>query len=338
MARGRRRLACVTAAIAVFVIASPAAAAPGDVITIQDAALTTSGSLAADVDRGVYWTAKPDGDGGGVVHALNPDGSTAGEVRFDAAPSHVEALSFSNGQLYVGDVGDPSRNRDSVTVYRLDSLDYGTTTSFTQWTLHYPDGPHDAATMMVSPRGNIWVVTKDAAAGLYYAQAPTGPGDHTLMREADAPKWVTDGTFTGPTTVVLRTYTGLMTFDMSSYTVTAQESAPDQPQGESVTSALDGQGMLLGSKMDDRLIEAAAPTTMQQLPAAPSLPPGASASAAPEPSETAPASPTPTGPPQTPAEPLRAVPSKTRTALGIAAVVSVGAGLLVYWRTRPRTR
>ena len=326
-----RRIAGAGAALVVLGAGVPALASPGDIITIQDATLTASGALATDEDRGLYWTANPQGNGGGSVHALNPDGSLAGEVRYDAAPSQVEGLAYFNGQLYVGDVGDPQLSRGAVTVYRLESLEFGSSAPYSQWTLSYPDGAHDSATMMVSPRGNIWIVTKGDPGGLYYVPAPAESGEYALEYVADAPAWVTDGTFIGPTTVVLRTYTSVLTYDMTLYSVLSQAAAPEQPQGESLTSTLDGAAVLLGSKGTDQWVEVAVPTVMEALPAVPSVPPASLQPASPEPPET----PTATVEPAPQSGPFA---SKTLTALAIAALVSVGAGVLVYWRTRPGVR
>ena len=101
MARVQPPLACAAASLLVFGMAAPAAASPGDVITLADPSLSASGALAADPARDVYWTAA----GSGAVQAINPDGSTAGEVSYAAAPTGVEALAMFDGALYVGDVG-----------------------------------------------------------------------------------------------------------------------------------------------------------------------------------------------------------------------------------------
>ncbi len=185
--------------------------------------------------------------------------------------------------------------------------------------------------MMVSPRGNIWIVTKGDPGGLYYVPAPAESGEYALEYVADAPAWVTDGTFIGPTTVVLRTYTSVLTYDMTLYSVLSQAAAPEQPQGESLTSTLDGAAVLLGSKGTDQWVEVAVPTVMEALPAVPSVPPASLQPASPEPPET----PTATVEPAPQSGPFA---SKTLTALAIAALVSVGAGVLVYWRTRPGVR
>ena len=331
MARPRQLLVGALTGAVFLGMASPAIAAPGDTITFSDSRLADSGGLAADPDRSVYWLVNPTDGGTGSVAAIHPDGSPAGTVSFDASPSRVESLSYVNGRLYVGDIGDARGDRSAISVYRLEALGYGTSAPFTQWTLHYPDGPHDALAMMVSPRGNVWIVTKGDPGGFYYAPAPADSGEYELIWESEAPSWVTDGVFIDPTTVVLRTYNSVLRLDMTLYTVTAQQAAPEQPQGESVTTSLDGSGLLLGSRNEPLLIKAELPTTMQPLEPAPSIPP---ASATPTPS------PTPTAPTAEPGSPASngGQPSSAITALGIAALISAAAAALVYWRAQPSSR
>lgn len=328
MVSARQRLAAALTTIAIFGLTSPAVAAPGDLIEVAAPALTTAGALAADPARGVYWTANSTG---AEVFAIRPDGSLAGTVSYDAAPTNVEGLAVFNGQVYIGDVGDPDRSRAQITVYRLEASNFGESAPFSQWTLSYPDGPHDAATMMVSPRGNIWIVTKESPAHLYYLQAPQESGAYTLEYVAPAPDWVTDGTFVGPTEIALRTYTGLISIEMSGYTVIGQAPAPIQPQGESLTVTLDGRGLLLGSKGSQELVEAALPLGIQPLPDAPSVPPGG-------PTTEPPASAEPSAPPSATTAPQRRDGpggSKSLVALLLAVTLSVGAGIFVYLRTRP---
>lgn len=334
MATARQLLVGAASAVIFLGLVSPSAAAPGDVITVEDPALTDSGGLAADPDTGVYWLAGPAEAGVAMVSAVFPDGIWAGEVFFEAAASRVESLVYFDGQLYVGDIGDPDRNRESITVYRLDNLEFGSTVPYTEWTLYYPDGPHDASTLMISPRGNIWIVTKDDPGGFYYASAPAESGEYELVYEAEAPGWVTDGTFINESTAVLRTYTSLLSVDMLLYSPTAQEAAPEQGQGESISLTLDGEGLLLGSRTEPELVEVGFPTSWQELEPPPSVPPGqGTQTTAPEPTASQPATPGADG--ATGTSPAF---GGTIVAMGVAAVVSIAAAVVVYARSGPSRR
>ena len=314
-------------------LAAPAAAAPGDVITITEPRLAETGALAADFNRGVYWTT-PAHPETGTVYALGAGGELAGEVQFDATPATVEGMAVFNGMLYLGDVGDPHASRPAVRVLRLESLDLGTNAVYSEWTLHYPDGPQDAKTFMVSPRGNFWIVTYGAPGKLYYAQAPAaGYGDLYLELVAEVPSYVTDGSFIDGSTAVLRTYNGAYTIDMTTYAVTAAAELPAQPRGESVTQALDGAGLLVGSADDDRLLGVSMPAGWVDLPVVPSAPgPLPTPSAEPGPTEEPTAT---TPPPATEAptpnggdNPLES--RKVWLATGIAALASLIAAGAAY--------
>lgn len=339
MVAAPRRWVAATAIALSFVLVSPAAAAPGAVITMSDTSLTTTGALAADPGRGVYWTANSqEASGTGAVHAVGATGQAVGQVTFAANPVAVEGLAVLSGQVYVGDIGDPSLTRQSITVYRLEQISLGAQASYSQWTLHYPDGPHDAQTLMVSPRGNVYVITKGNPGIVYYVVAPpSGRADLTLNRLGNAPAWVTDGTFLDAQTAVVRTYTGVLVMNMLDFTVTASAAAPAQPSGESVTTALDGSGLVLGSKGDLNLAEVAVPQSLTPLPAAPSAPPGPAAqpsspvatpSGAATPAASPPAAQTPASASSAYTRPLVSV--KTLIALACAVVVSAGAGVLAY--------
>jgi hypothetical protein len=89
--------------------------------------------------------------------------------------------------LYLGDIGDNSKNRREIVVYRvleplIVSTDASSSTGSPRSTesadvirLEYPDGKHNAETLLVHPStGDLYIVTKSAgeAAGVYKAKAP----------------------------------------------------------------------------------------------------------------------------------------------------------------------
>jgi len=107
--------------------------------------------------------------------------------------------------LYVGDIGDNEGRRKSITVYRVleparleDRADVDVA-----FTASYPDGAHDAETLLASPDGRLYVVTKgetgpvvlyrlekDAKAGKTARLEPVG-GQLASKPAADAR--ITDG-------------------------------------------------------------------------------------------------------------------------------------------------
>ena len=91
--------------------------------------------------------------------------------------------------LYIGDIGDNRGRRDEMVVYRVAEPDTNKPASTKRKTspsvpseairLRYPDGSHDAETLLVHPAtGNIYIVTKIPFSnpGIYEAKAPLTSG------------------------------------------------------------------------------------------------------------------------------------------------------------------
>lgn len=158
---------------------------------IKDNSITESSGLVASRSApGAYWTHNDSGDGP-FVYAFNNSGVSLGVFRvtgaqardwedIDAGPGPQRGKSY----LYIGDIGDNGRERPHVTVYRVlePVLPSNTTKRRPRATepavairLQYPDGSHDAETLLVHPTsGAIYIVTKVAVAKpvVYEAVAP----------------------------------------------------------------------------------------------------------------------------------------------------------------------
>jgi hypothetical protein len=79
--------------------------------------------------------------------------------------------------LYLGDIGDNLFIFPFITIYRFIEPapvpGNVNITAFDAINLLYPDGPHNAEALMVDPRTkDIYIITKDAQAGLYVARYP----------------------------------------------------------------------------------------------------------------------------------------------------------------------
>ena len=239
--------------------ALPAQAAPGDRITLSEHLVTISG-LATDHDRGLYWVAPAKASS--QLKAFDREGHLAGQVNFDAELNHIEAVSYAQGSLYVGDIGD--ENSDTAQVIRLESTDFDARVPYTTWTLRYPDGPHKAKAMAVSPRGNFYIFTFGSPGGVYLAENAGFPGEIEMRRLGDAPDWITDAVFVSDEDVVVRSYQTFSGINMHDLALITRGSAPDEPQGESLAISLDGN--LISSSYDSAdLIESAIPSTLEDV-------------------------------------------------------------------------
>jgi hypothetical protein len=233
-----------------FGSAGRAAADDTVAFTITDDRITESSGLTRDTDAGLYWTVNDSGDSGRVF-ALDQAGKVVGTVRFRADPVDVEAVQYADNTLYVADIGDNNADRSFVTVYLIsDPQPNNRRTLYRSVDLVYPDGPHDAETLLVSDTGQLYLVTKGANGGIYQAPADLSHSQlNTLTRVGDAPPFVTDGQFLDDGRIAVRSYVDVSILDPDQgYRVVARSATPFQPQGESLTRNLDGTRLLVGSE------------------------------------------------------------------------------------------
>lgn len=319
-----------------------AAQAKGDQgFTIRDLRVTRSTGLARDVDTKLYWTVNDSGPQG-TVFGIDPQGNVRGVLGFRAKPQDVEAVALHNRRLYVGDIGDRRRTRSMVSVYSFDNPQPDNrTVPYRSYDFSYPDGAHDAATLLVDRRGRLYVVTREHHAGIYVApRQPSRRGVNRLRRVADAPAYVTDGVFLPDGRIALRTYVSVLVLDGDTYQTRARAATPWQKQSESVALALKGDSLLLGSKGTRSSVhQVPVPNALAAAPASASNPP-ASPTPSPTPSASESASTADSQEPADPANPADENPgtpisrSGTLLALSLAALVALVAGIVVAARRR----
>jgi hypothetical protein len=218
----------------------------------------SSGLAASGRHDGVLWTVNDSGDAA-RIYGVGPDGRTRATLRVAGLePRDWEALAAAEDGagrpvLWVGDIGDNQSARErGILVHRVvepEELrdDVVRPTSFR---LVYPDGPHDAETLLVDPRtGRLSVVTKDLIRGGIYAAPqrldPVKP--NVLERVADAPAVVTDGAYVADGRLVLRTYSTAHVYaEVGGPAV--EVALPAQPQGETLAADRAGGAVLVGSE------------------------------------------------------------------------------------------
>jgi hypothetical protein len=139
----------------------------------------SSGLVASRSTPGLYWTHNDSGDGP-FIYGFDSRGSRKGVWRVAGASARDwEDIAAGPGPLrnqnylYLGDIGDNSERRSEIVVYRvpeptITAADATSTKSKPRVTesaeaihLRYPDGKHDAETLMVHPvTGSLFIVTK----------------------------------------------------------------------------------------------------------------------------------------------------------------------------------
>ena len=172
--------------------ATPGAVASPDLIEIS--------GLAASRAQDVLWAHNDSGDTARVF-AVGLDGAALATYTLNGAEAvDWEDMAVGPGPdasatyLYLGDIGDNAAARPQVVVYRVPEPEVSPaasslTVDADAIALTYPDGPHDAETLLVDPvTGDLFIVTKDITggpSGLYRASAASlGAPPVTLERVA----------------------------------------------------------------------------------------------------------------------------------------------------------
>ena len=224
-------------AYAAGAFAAPAAPDADPVFTFRDRHVVESSGLVA-LGR-LFVTTNDSGDGGRVF-VVDRSGRTVGTTSWEPEPRDVEALAPAGaGHEWVGGNGDNPRSRDSVSVLRVPVGRTDQTVSPTAYELVYPDGAHDAETLLAHPRtGQLFVVSKDIFGGTVYAAPKRLSLDrpNRLREVAHAPSIATDGAFfPDGRHYVVRGYSSATVYTYPGFEAVSSFRLPVQQQGEGIT-------------------------------------------------------------------------------------------------------
>ena len=190
--------------------------------------------------------------------AVDAAGTVTGRVVLNGARvDDWEALASGpcgkNSCLYVGDIGDNDASRKQITIYRvLEPAQASGTVKAEAFHATYPDSAQDAETLLVSPNGILFVVTKGDSGPIALYKFPQQLQPGTTMKlervggaisaKPKADDRVTDGAFSADGRwVVLRTHNTLTFYRGEDFTRghfkeahRVDVSALNEPQGEAV--------------------------------------------------------------------------------------------------------
>ncbi|HYF73476.1 MAG TPA: hypothetical protein VD864_11690 [Nocardioides sp.] len=211
-------------------------------LTFADPAIVESSGLV--VRGGLFLTTNDSGDGGRVF-VVDGSGQTVGTTSWTDEPEDVEALAPAGPDaVWVADIGDNPESRDSIEVLRVPYQRSDLVVDPEAYTLVYPDGAHDAETLLAHPRtGQLFVVSKDIFGGTVYAAPRRLSAGHPnrLRAVADSLSFATDGSFfPDGRHYVLRDYGAAAVYTFPEHEKVASFGLPSQQQGEGIAVAVDG--------------------------------------------------------------------------------------------------
>jgi hypothetical protein len=218
-----------------------------------------SGIAASRVTPGRYWTHND--SGAPELFALDAKGAVTGRLRLSGTKvDDWEALASgpcpAGTCLYVGDIGDNDAERNRITVYRFPEPAGTDSPVAAPEALHarYPDGAHDAESLLVGPDGSLYIVTKGDTGpiAIYRFPQPLRAGTTHLLERIGAARRpesererFTDGAMSPDGTWVALRTTRALTFYRASDVLSGRWQpaamvdldAVAEPQGEGVTFA-----------------------------------------------------------------------------------------------------
>jgi len=247
---------------------------PRPEFSFTDPAVVESSGLA--VVDGLVVTVNDSGDEARVFAVDPATGDTVGVTRWQAEATDIEALApGGDGTVWVGDIGDNTASRDTVTVTRVPVGRGDQTVDATTYELRYPDGAADAEALLAHPTtGRLHVVTKGVFGASVYA-APTDLSDDSVNRlrpVGEAMPIVTDGAFLPDGEhVVLRDYGRAVVYDFPSFEAVDEVTLPAQQQGEGLAASGDTRVLVSSEGQRSPVYEVTLPGLDEEPTATPSL-------------------------------------------------------------------
>lgn len=220
----------------VLLTAVPAHAGDDVLFAFTDPAISEASGL-TPLGKGLYATTNDSGDSGRVF-TVDSRGETVGVTHWADDPVDVEGLApAGRHHVWVGDIGDNNSVWESIRIAKVRVGRGERTVTPTVYELVYPDGPHNAESLLAHPDGRVYIATKDWGGGRLYAVPKRLDPDRPNRLKEVAPviPLATDGAFfPDGKHVVVRGYYSATIYDWPSMDRVGSFRTPDQEQGEAI--------------------------------------------------------------------------------------------------------
>lgn len=220
------------------------------------------------VDLGELMVTTNDSGGDPLVFVVDAtSGRTVARTTFTDEVRDVEALApAGSGAVWVADIGDNSEERDSVQVYRVPVGRDDRRVQAASFDLVYPDGAHDAESLVAGPGGRLYVITKELLGGTaYVAPRSLDPdGLNRLQAVGSVGVWATDAAlFPDGRHVLVRGYGTAAIYTFPGFRAVASFDLPRQKQGEGVSIGAAGRIRLSSEGVHSPVLEVELPDAVR---------------------------------------------------------------------------
>lgn len=198
------------------------------------------------VDLGTTMVTTNDSGDDAVLYLVDKAGRTIGRTTYAAEVEDVEALApvADQSAVWAADIGDNRERRTSVQVYRVPVAPGDRTVTAPRFDLVYPDGPHDAESLLVGQDGRLRIVSKGILGGSVYVAPPVldPDGPNRLTRGPSVSIFATDAAvFPDGRHVLVRGYGTALVATFPAFKPVAFLNLPAQEQGEGVSIGSSGR-------------------------------------------------------------------------------------------------
>ena len=237
------------------------------VFSFVDPAITESSGL---VDLGSLTVTTNDSGGDPLVFVVDPrTGRTVGRTTYADEVTDTEALAPAGAHsVWVGDIGDNDAVRGSVQVYRVPVGRGDRTVEAAAYELVYPDGAHDAESLVAAPDGRLYVITKGLLGGTAYV-APRHLDPHApnrLRAVAAVDVWATDAAlFPDGRHLFVRGYDTAAVYTFPGFQPVASVDLPRQRQGEGVSISRSGRIRLSSEGRNSPVLQVDLPAALRSI-------------------------------------------------------------------------
>lgn len=176
----------------------PQVAEPVEVAELDDKDIEeASGLIASRTQPGVFWLHNDSGDDPRFF-AVDAEAKRIGTFNVGGGADAIDWEDMSSGPgpgagqyLYFGDIGDNGESRSKITVYRVPEPDAASArggevdvNSVDIIDLVYPDGAHNAETLLVDPQtGDLVIVAKGVPTRVFTLPGPVAAGGPYMLEE-----------------------------------------------------------------------------------------------------------------------------------------------------------
>lgn len=256
-----------SAALAPLLIIPAVMLTSHQVFSFVDPTITESSGL---VDLGGLMVTTNDSGGDPLVFVIDPrTGRTVGRTTFTDEVIDTEALApAGKSSVWVGDIGDNTEVRSRVQVYKVPVGRGEHRVTAPAYDLVYPDGPHDAESLIAGPDGRLRIISKGVLGGRVYLAPKVLRTDRTnrLVRGPEVGVYATDAAlFPDGRHVLVRGYGDAVIATLPEFEPLAVVDLPSQQQGEGVSISRSGRIRLSSEGVHSAVLQVALPARVGAL-------------------------------------------------------------------------